>query len=290
MLCSISLVLIIATLGHSGAYSKSITDQPSHQAFDYRDYAAVLKGYVDDTGMVDYRVLKANPEKLDSLLQSLSKLDPNAYGKWSEPRKVAFWLNAYNAFTLKAIIDNYPIKPSFFRSAVYPKNSIRQIAGVWDELTFNVMGQDLTLEYIEHEILRKQFSEPGIHMALVCAAMGCPSLRNEPYFGNRLCDQLDDQARKFLGDPQKFRIDRRKGVLYLSPIFKWFGKDFVDKYAAKKKHAGKGESESAVLNFLTEHVDESEADLIASAKFKIKYLEYDWALNEQQARQKSAKK
>ncbi|GAI27849.1 unnamed protein product, partial [marine sediment metagenome] len=111
--------------------------------FNYDDYAVVLKSYVDDAGMVNYKNLKADSEKLRTFVTSMSKLDPNGFNKWGKKEKIAFWLNAYNAFTLKVIIDNYPIKPSFLKSWYYPKNSIRQIKGVWDKVRFNVMGRDL---------------------------------------------------------------------------------------------------------------------------------------------------
>ena len=143
--------------------------------FSYADFDEVLKKYVDGAGMVNYKKLKAEPQRLEDFLTAMSKLDPNGCSKWNDREKIAFWLNAYNAFTLKAIIDNYPIKPDFFKSMYYPRNSIRQISGVWDKMTFKVMAKDYTLEHIEHKILRKEFDEPRIHKAMVCAAMGCPN-------------------------------------------------------------------------------------------------------------------
>ena len=157
--------------------------------------------------------MQAKRGELDEFVTAFGRLDEKVYEKWDEKAKIAFWLNAYNAFTLKAIIDNYPIKSSFFRSRVYPKNSIRQIPGVWDKIPFTVMGQDLTLEHIEHKILREGFDEPRIHMALVCAAIGCPPLRNEPYLGEELDDQLDDQTRRFLANQEKFKIARSRNQL-----------------------------------------------------------------------------
>ena len=138
----------------------------------------------------------------------------------------------------------------------YPKSSIQQIPGRWDKVQWLVMGQKLTLDRIEHAILRGgdpalvatygPFHEPRIHLALVCAAMGCPPLRNEPYAGERLDAQLDDQVRRFLRNPQKFRIDRGNGRVYLSSIFKWFGGDFIKKYGAGEKFAGHSDAERAV--------------------------------------------
>jgi hypothetical protein len=253
-------------------------------AFDYADYAAVLKTYVDDKGMVDYRGLKASPEKLIGYVEAMSRLPRSRYEGWSDDAKIAFWLNAYNGLTLKAIIDNYPIKSSFFKSAVYPKNSIRQIGGVWDKLKFPVMGQKLTLEHIEHKILRVQFNEPRIHMALVCAAMGCPTLRNEPYAPGRLDEQLDDQTRDFLGNRSKFRIDRGRKRVYLSAIFKWFGKDFVKTYGPSRNLGRHDKTKSSALSFVAGYLDESDKSYVTAGNYRVAYLDYDWSLNEQKRR------
>ena len=265
------------------------TDQ-SEKSFSYDSYAAVLKSHVDDAGMVNYRGLQAERDKLDKFSAMIGRLERKVYEKWGERDKIAFWLNAYNAFTLQAIIDHYPIKPSFLKLRVYPKNSIRQIPGVWDKIVFNVMGQDLTLEHIEHEILRKEFDEPRIHMAMVCAAMGCPPLLNEPYTGANLELQLDGRTRRFLDNPAKFRIDRDKGRLYLSPILKWFAEDFTSKYSPAKEIAKHGTKVSAVLNFISGHLKEADRDYILAGKFKVKYLKYDWSLNEQTKGKKKANK
>ncbi|HUW19170.1 MAG TPA: DUF547 domain-containing protein [Sedimentisphaerales bacterium] len=250
--------------------------------FSYDSYATTLKKYVDDTGMVNYAGLNTDPAKLKAFVDSMGRLDPNVYDRWNEKEQIAFWLNVYNGLTLKVIIDNYPIKPSFFRSRVYPKNSIRQIAGVWDKITFRVMGRDLTLGHIEHEVLRRKFDEPRIHMAMVCAAMSCPPLRNEPYTAQKLGQQLDDQSTKFLTNSKNFRIDRSKALLYLSPILKWFDSDFVNKYAPRENIGMHNRETSAVLNFIAGYLPPSERDFVLKGNFKINYSKYDWSLNEQE--------
>lgn len=254
------------------------------RVFSYDDYAFVLRTYVDDHGMVNYRGLKEHRDKLDAFAVTIAALDPEVYARWSEKEKIAFWINAYNALTLEAIVAHYPITPSLTASLLFPKNSIRQIPGVWDELHFDVMGRKMTLDEIEHETLRAKFNEPRIHLALVCAAMGCPPLRNEPYVGDRLDDQLDDQARKFLANPQKFRLDRQGNTVYLSSIFKWFGEDFVRTYGTNERFTGYGETERAVLNFISRYLDAGEGDDLTAARYRIKYLDYDWSLNEQGGR------
>ena len=280
-------ILLMSLLVFVGSVVQAV--EQNKQAFAYDDYAVVLKNYVDDEGMVNYKKLKTEAQMLESFIAAMGKLDPNSYSKWNERRKITFWLNAYNAFTLKAIVDNYPIKPGFFRSMYYPKNSIRQISGVWDKITFKVMGKDYTLEHIEHKILRKKFDEPRIHMAMVCAAMGCPPLLNKPYIGQRLNEQLDGQTRRFLANSAKFKIDREVGVVYLSSIFKWFKGDFVNKYAPEKNISGHGKKVSAVLNFVAHYLEKTDREYILVGGFKVKYLKYDWSLNEQKIKNKKSK-
>ncbi len=249
-------------------------------SFEYSDYAEVLRAYVDEAGMVDYRGLKAKPERLDAYLEALATLPRPDYEAWDDNAKVAFWLNAYNGLTLKAIIDRYPIKASFLRSRIYPKNSIRQIPGVWDKLKFSIMGQELTLSHIEHKILRSEFNEPRIHMAMVCAALGCPPLRQEPYLGTRLSDQLDDQTRRFLGDRRKFRIDRGKRTVLLSPVFKWFGKDFIKTYGSERLPGRHSRANAAVLSFIARYLEEADQRDIRTGRLRVRHLGYDWTLNE----------
>jgi hypothetical protein len=163
----------------------------------------------------------------------------------------------------------------------YPKNSIRQISGVWDDLKFTIMGRPMVLDGIEHNVLRTNYHEPRIHMALVCAAMGCPPLRNEPYTSERLSAQFDDQARRFLSNPAKFRIDRDAGRVYLSSIFKWFGDDFIPKYAVEDSYGNHSKKERATLHFVAGYLEKKDADYLASGNYDVKYLDYDWSLNEQ---------
>ena len=250
--------------------------------FSYDGYAKTLSAHVDGQGIVNYTGLKADRKGLDAFVSSLAALDPELFGKWSDKEKIAFWINAYNALTLRVIIDNYPIKASFFSALRFPQNSIRQIKGVWDEIQFPVMGRKMTLDNIEHDTLRSQFDEPRIHVALVCAALGCPPLRNEPYISAKLESQLDDQARRFFKDPGKFRVDREEGRVYLSSIFKWFGGDFVKAYGSGTGFAGKGETERAVLNFASNYLDRDEKSYLEKGGYSISYLPYDWSLNEKQ--------
>lgn len=244
-------------------------------------YRTVLSERVNDKGLVDYRALKADRRDLDRYVSSLAGLDPKSYEAWKDGEKIAFWINAYNALTLKAIVDHYPIKKGGLVSGLrFPESSIRQIPGVWDELSHPIMGKPMTLDQIEHEILRKQFDEPRIHMALVCAAMGCPPLRNEPYWGDRLDEQLTDQTRKLFSDSRQFRIDRKDGTVYLSSIFKWFGEDFARKYSTNGLQQV-GANLRPVVNFASRHAGPADAEYLKTREYSVAFLDYDWSLNEE---------
>jgi hypothetical protein len=269
-----------AETGATAEIEKPIEPEKRKDDSFYAEYALALSEHVNDGGMVTYASLKANDADLTAFARRLSTLSPADYEAWTESEKIAFWINAYNGLTLKAIIDNYPIKSSFAASLRFPKNSIRQIKGVWEKLEFPVMGRPITLNDIEHETLRKKFNEPRIHMALVCAALSCPPLRNEPFEGARLDAQLDDQTRRFLAAREKFRIDRPGQRVYLSPIFDWFGEDFVKKYRVDDGFVGHKEEDRAVLNFVSNYLSETDAEYLKTAEYKVEYLDYDWSLNE----------
>lgn len=249
-------------------------------SIDYSDYAYVLEKYVDDFGLVDYKKLKAERIRLDAFAEAIGKLDPNVYEKWSKEEKIAFLINAYNALTLKLIIDHYPIQWSYTKAILYPKNSIRQIDGAWDEITFPFLRGKITLDGIEHERLRAKFNEPRIHMALVCAALGCPFLRGEPYQWDKLDAQLDDQTRRFLKHPFQFQLHRGNNRIYLSSIFKWFGDDFIKRYGTNEKFADYNESQRAVLNFVSKYLGPEDRTFLEKGDAWVEYRPYNWKLNE----------
>lgn len=251
------------------------------ETMDTSVYASVLSNRVDSSGLVDYSALRSDPAGLRRFLKGVADMSPPVYEKWSTSEQIAFWINAYNALVLDVIVRNYPVKPSLLISLIHPKNSIRQIAGVFDEVRFPVMGREMTLDEIEHKTLRKQYNEPRIHMALVCAARGCPPLRGKPYTGARLDQELEDQTRRFLANPKTFRIDRENGRVRLSFIFKWFGEDFARAYVVRRAFPTGTPTGRSVLFFISRHVDHDARAYLESGPYTVDYLDYDWSLNEQ---------
>jgi hypothetical protein len=222
----------------------------------------VLQTHVDEQGRVSYKALAAEPDTLNRYLKVLATTQPDSL---IQNGKLAYWINAYNAFTVKLILDHYPLK------------SIRDIKKPWDQKVWKAGGRLYSLNDIEHKILRKDFTEPRIHFAIVCASIGCPDLWNQAYRESSVGEELDAAAKRFLGSPKHLEVDFQTtliggqgAVLKMSKIFKWFKKDFT----AGGKHS--------LQSFVLPYVDKASQVAIRSAgeDIKIKYLGYDWNLND----------
>lgn len=204
-------------------------------------------------GRVDYAGLKEDPAGLDAWLASAAVLDETEFNRRPRDQRLAFLINLYNAATLRLILDRYPIA------------SIRDIGPAWDPNkawklpAVKVFGRTVTLNELEHGMIRPVFNEPRAHFALVCAAKGCPPLRSEAYDGARLDAQLDDQARVFLSQKAKNDASKAGETAYLSPIFRWYMKDF-------------GGSKRSVLRFVKKWLPVEE-------DWEVDWTVYDWSLN-----------
>ena len=221
--------------------------------FDHSVLDRVLGLYVDDAGLVDYRGLAGAQGDLTTYIESLASTDPSVLA--SDDERKAYWINAYNAITLAGILHYYPTR------------SIRDLPGFWQRITTNCGGQVVSLDQIEHEILRPM-GDPHVHMAINCASMSCPKLANHAYTGAALEGQLDVAARAFLGSPQRNRFDSDGQRAQLSMIFSWFGSDF-----AVKPYSG-------VRGFVRRY---GPTLPWLAADFPVDYLPYDWSLNDRPA-------
>lgn len=242
----------------------------------YASWDKALHKYVSNRGDVNYRAWKADRGDLDSFLQSARNISAQDCAQMGKDEKLALWINLYNAFTAKLVLDHYPIQRSGFN--LYPNSSIRQIDGVWDKYRVACCGRSVTLSEIENKILRGEFQQPLIHFAINCASRSCPKLMNRAYKGQTLEKDLDEAAREFINDSTRNRIDLRSRKVELSKIFDWFGDDFKGRYEAI---SGRSVKESGVINFVMEHVKSPDKELLSSNKFTLGYLPYDWSLNEQ---------
>lgn len=226
------------------------------QSQTHKVFTDVLQKYVK-YGLVDYKALKQD-QKFETYLNKLSNTD---LSQLSEREELAFWINTYNAFTLKAIIDNYPVKS--INDIKYGEKS------VWDEDFIPINKKKYSLNEIEHKILRVRFDEPRIHFAIVCASISCPALRNEAFDANKLEAQLQEESVRFLTDKDRNDFDLSKRTAYLSKIFDWFDEDF-------------GKNDKEILQFVSKFLpDNIKKDMLENTdKWKINYKDYNWNLNE----------
>lgn len=216
---------------------------------------SLLKKYVDNKGFVDYGGFKKDQAELKKYLDLVEKNAPG--DKWSKDEKLAYWINAYNAFTIQLILDNIPNKIKSIKD-IGSKVKIPFVNTPWDVKFINIGGKKMDLNNIEHGIIRKDFGEPRIHFALVCAAKSCPPLRNEAFEASKLSKQLDEQGVAFLNDSFKNQVSEKSAKL--SNLFKWYGGDFRDKMP--------------VIDWINKY-----AKVKADKGADISYLDYNWDLN-----------
>lgn len=273
LMCAVGLFLCLAHVEPASALQQDF----------YKDWEQQLEKYVDARGAVNYRAWKNERAGLDSFLTAASRLSAQEYSAMSKEDRLAFWINLYNAFTIKQILDHYPLKRSGLN--FYPDNSIRQIDGVWDKFKLSAAGKSLSLSDIENKILRGELREPLIHFSINCASKSCPKLLNRAYRGGDLIyKDMETAAFEFVNDKTRNKFDARTRKVEISRIFEWFGDDFKARYASKGL-TGRSAKESAVINFLQKYLQGADRDLLASNRFSIGYLPYDWSLNEQTGRQ-----
>jgi len=248
--------------------------------FDVTLYAKVLTTFVNDEGLVDYATLKKERAQLDDFVTQLTSLEVSVYETWSKEDKVAFWINAYNALMLQSIVNHYPIRKRFSLGLFFPIG-VRHIGGVFSRSQHKILGESMSLDRIEHVVLRKQFQDPRVHLALVCAAKGCPRLLREPYLGAKLGQQFTEQAHHFFNNPLKFYQDKDRKIIWVSSIFSWFEDDFAKETKEASAFAGKNKKQRAVVQFISTYLPKADWQLLQDPKAQVRYLPYDWALNDQ---------
>ena len=240
----------------------------SHQEFDQ-----ILKNYVVESEnnlstKVKYNLLVKNMHTLEIYLDGLSKVKYSQFSNWNKDDRLAFLINVYNAFTIKLILDNYGQIKSIKDIGSFFSNP-------WKMKFISLFGKKISLDHVEHEMIRKLFSEPLIHGALVCAAKSCPPLRREAYKGNMLSFQLTDNMQRFLKDRNRNRYDDKNKRIELSPIFKWYKEDFTGTF-------GRYNSLVNFINLFSDFItdDAKSSYELKKEQFVIKFNDYDWSLNE----------
>tara|TARA_B100000787_G_scaffold164257_1_gene146773 strand:+ start:34492 stop:35172 length:681 start_codon:yes stop_codon:yes gene_type:complete len=212
-------------------------------------FNTLLQTNVDTKGKVNYISLKNNEALLDNYLIYLNNTIPTK--EWSLNKQKAFWINAYNSYTIKIILNNYPLK-----SITNIENDGRT---AWKTPFVKVGEKTYTLDYIEHEILRKKFNDPRIHVGINCASVSCPKLGNIAFTEDNVEASLENLMKEFINDVAKNKIS--EGKVEVSEIFKWFKTDFT--------------TDGSMIDYIKKY-----SDVKISKKAKIKYLPYNWNLNE----------
>jgi len=249
---TIMLMLVLAIVqGLAVKVSASEKDNPG-SIFD-----SVLSRYVSEYGLVDYKGLKKD-KGFKEYIEYLSNTDPRSLP--SDKHRMAFWINAYNAFVIKGVLEEYPIK-SVLKVGLISHSFFKR-------KKFKTEHGEITLQVLENEKLREAFREPRIHFVINCASINCPKLLTEAYSAEKLEEQLEAQAVSFINDKSRNYLDKGNKVLYLSRIFKWYEGDFVKK----------GER---IADYVARYLNLVDAEFVRNNKVAIKYLEYDWGLNEQ---------
>jgi hypothetical protein len=235
---------------------------PLHRPFDQ-----ILDVNVRD-GLVYYRALKSDRSRLDRYAASLN-VTPAVYQGWSKNQQMAFWVNAYNAFVLQTVINNYPLRAT-----------IKHVPGAFDKTTFRAAGRSVTLDEIEKTIL-SGFKDPRLFLALGRGAVGSGRLLSEAYTGDRLDKQLANIQAEFVTNRHLYRFDRLTNQMSITPIFSWREADFVAAYdKANAVFAQRSPIERAIITFITPHLLPLEKELVAKNEFRVAFLEMDWRLND----------
>ncbi|MEW5853117.1 MAG: DUF547 domain-containing protein [Myxococcota bacterium] len=252
----------LLSLGLLAVLAPHLRAAPS--AFDHQHNAwtETLRGVVYD-GMVSYNTLREDHAGLDRYLATLQSVTAAQYAGWSEAQQLAFWINAYNAYAVKLIVENHPVE-GIRAIGLLPGSALDR-----EFIPLQVLGGSaLSLEDIQHRILRERFHDPRVHFALVTAARGSPKLRHTAYSADALHSQLEDAADRFINDPEHNVVDLAAGRMKLSPVFKWFRADF-------EKQA---RSLGGYLAQYLRHDDYEKLRTLAPT-LKVEFLEFDWSLN-----------
>ena len=250
---------------------------PAATAFDHGHGAweQLLRQHVvvaadGNSSAVRYAGMKRQQAALRAYLDTLAGVTPEAYEQWSRPQRLAFLINAYNAWTVELILTRYPGLKSI-------KDLGSFLESPWKKKFVRLLGQQRHLDDIEHGLIRAPgaFDDPRIHVAVVCASVGCPMLRNEAFVAERIDAQLDDAMRRFLSDRSRNRFEADGGRLAVSKIFDWYRKDF------EQGHRGIDSLKTLFARHADRLADGAAAQAeVRAGRYQLAFLDYDWSLND----------
>lgn len=270
----IGTVLVVAVMAGWPAAQEpvAVTVDPLHKPFD-----EILDLYVRD-GLVYYYALKLERAKFDRYVQAVSDVSAETLAKWPQPRQLAYWINAYNAFVLRTVIDGYPIRG---KSPDYPANSIRQIPGAFERRTFRAGGRQLTLDALERDVIGA-FDDPRALLALSRGAVGGSRLKSEAFTSERLDQQLTTMTSELVTRRVLVQVDAGTNRLSVNPMFSWREALFTRTLAnrAPAVYASRSPLERAVLALIEPLIVPNEAEFLRKNEFSMVFHEFDWRLND----------
>lgn len=258
-------MLVMITIAEAKAFDQT------HQLF-----TDVLHKHMS-RGLIHYGKLKEHPEELNKYLDVLANLTEEEYRQFSENDKKAFWINAYNALTIKNVLAHYPINGKI---TWFPANSIRQVVGFWGEDHFRVLGQDQTLYNIVHGKIRKEFHDPRMHFAIVPASCGALPLRYAAYTGHALDEDLHAVTLKAITSRKFVQFEDKENKVRLSKIFAWFPLDFMAPVGFGKKRQLPANDTAVVLDYVLKLLEAEGKPHQTKADVQVIYMPYDWSLND----------
>ncbi len=235
---------------------------------------------ISDDGRVAYATLRRKRSDIMTATKELETLNPAVLMSLSREERIAFWINTYNVCMIKLITDRYPIEPKWYM-ILYPDNSIMQIPNAWTNIYFNIQKLEYNLKEIEQNFLLERYKDPRICFAISYASVGGANIRKEPYRGQDLETQLNDQVKQYLMSEKGLKLDKANNVLYLSNLFQMHKKTFIEsEFASILKFRNRKAEERAWLNFILPYLDETDAYYLEKNNIEIKFIQYDWHLNE----------
>ncbi len=278
---SVTLVVIILGCGISARWNDPTQQETDGFDHAYLVYADLLRTHIVGA-RVDYAKLQQSRAQLDKVVDDVGKVTAVQFDDWSPAQQIAYWINAYNAFTLQVIVEHYPIKGSLLSwLSLTPRNSIKQIDGAWTKRRWRAAGAEMTLDEIEHKTLRANYDEPRIHFAVNCASVSCPPIRRDPYTAEHLDRQLILAARDYLASELGLQVDG--STLRVSSLFNWYGEDFINQFSHLVAATGSVKND-AILSVIAKYGPPNASRLAQSGSARIRFLKYDWSLNDIAAR------
>lgn len=254
------------------ALSPFVSAAPLEKPFDHSSWDSFLKKFVNEKGEVNFTKVKKDPALLNQYLDEIRQTNEGDFLDWPREEVIAFWINAYHSGIINIIVRNYPAK------------SVQEVPSVWDTKHIQLEGGSYSLNEIRAQHLLGTFKDEKIHFALSCMAKDCPVLSRDAYTGPKLDGQLFMAVRKFVNDDTKVKINLNDKKIYVSKLFKWYGKDFKFNFGTPENQEGLSKEEFAFLSFLSFYIeDANKVNYLEEKKYKIKYPKFDWTLNDWRA-------